>query len=427
MARLGRALSKTFSSLKNYNYRAYFIAQAVSLSGTWMQTVAQSWLVLQLTHRGFMVGAVVAAQTVPVLFFGPFSGVIIDRFDKWRILWITQIISGLQALALGILVLSGAAELWMVFVLAFLLGLINMVDNPTRQTFVLEMVGRDDVTNAVSLNSVLINTARIIGPAVAGVLIATVGTGLCFVINAGSFGAVLVALGVMHRDELIRTPLVARARGQLREGFRYVAHTPVLRDVLIMMGIAGCLAYEWQVSLPLVAERVLHGNASTYGALTACMGIGAVIGGLIVAGRNRGGRRKVAIAGLFFGCFMAAATLAPSLLTEELSMIFVGAGSIAFMTQGNATLQLQARPEMRGRVMSLWSVAFQGSTPVGGPIVGFLGDEVGGRSTLAVGSLAALTAAGYTLLAMRRRRRNESGQLAEQTGELTPAGGAPAH
>lgn len=430
MPRVGEAFAKTFSSLRNYNYRAYFVAQAVSMSGTWMQTVAQSWLVLQLTHSGFMVGALVAFQTIPVLVFGPFAGVIVDRFDKWRILWVTQVISGLQALALGLLVLSGADRLWMVFALAFLLGLINMVDNPTRQTFVLEMVGRKDLTNAVSLNSVLINTARITGPAIAGVLIATVGTGMCFVINAGSFVAVLVALGVMRRDQLVRTALVARAKGQLREGFRYVAQTPVLRDVLIMMGIAGCLSYEWQVSLPLVAERVLHGNAGTYGTLTASMGVGAVIGGLIVAGRNRGGRRKVAMAGVLFGAFMALAAIAPNVWTEELAMLLVGGGSITFMTRGNAILQLEARPDMRGRVMSLWSVAFMGSTPIGGPVIGWVGDEFGARSTLGVGAAAALVAAGFVLVAMHRRRARQEDATTEQAdtpvGTLQP-GGLPTH
>src|ERR1700730_16162433 len=263
MTRAGAITERTFSSLKVRNYRLYFLGQAISMCGTWMQTVGQAWLVLKLTGSGTDLGLVIALQFLPVLFLGPFGGVLVDRLAKRRVLFITQFASGVPALILGVLVTTGSVRLWHVYVLAACLGLIATVDNPIRQTFVLEMVGPENLSNAVTFNSVMLNAARIIGPALAGVLIATVGLAACFYINAASYLAVLVALGMMKVGDLLILPPTVKAKGQLIEGFRYVWSTPALRDSLIMLAIVGTLSYEFQVLLPLVARYTFHGSAAT--------------------------------------------------------------------------------------------------------------------------------------------------------------------
>jgi MFS family permease len=396
------AWQRTFSSLRIRNFRYYFAGQSLSLIGTWMQSIAQSWLVFTLTHSGFKVGLLVAVQTLPILVLGPLGGSVADRFGKYRILFYTQALAGAQALILAVLTLTGHLQVWELFVVAGLLGLINAVDNPTRQTFVGEMVGRDDLANAVTLNSVMVNVARAIGPAVAGILIASIGAGWCFLINALSFGFVLISLHAIRTDELTTTPRTLHMRGQVRAGFRYVGRTPILRDALIMMAVIGCLTYEFQVSLPLMAGNTFHGDSRTYGFLTACMGVGAVIGGLVAAGRRGGGPRRLVGTAALFGAAVLAAAVAPSLAVEGAVLLLVGAGSVTFLSLGNATLQLQSEPAMRGRVMSLWSVAFLGSTPIGGPVVGLVGSSLGARYALGLGGVAAVAAALYGRLAQRR-------------------------
>ena len=398
------ALGRTFSSLRVRNYRFYFAGQSVSLIGTWMQSIAQSWLVYTRTHSGIQVGLVVALQTLPILLLGPLGGTIADRFGKYRILFYTQALAGLQAFALAGLELSGHLQLWELYLIAVSLGLINTVDNPTRQTFIMEMVGRDQLANAVTLNSVMVNAARAVGPAIAGVLIATVGTGWCFLLNGVSFGFVLFALSLMNQDELSPAPRSSKIRGQLTEGFRYVGRTPVVRDALIMMALVGCLTYEFQTSLPLMAGGTFHGDSRTYGYLTAFMGAGAVVGGLIAAGRQWKGPLRLVTTAAVFGAVVLLASLSPSLLLEEVALLLVGACSVTFLALGNATLQLQTEPAMRGRVMSLWSVAFLGSTPIGSPIVGFIGGTLGARYALGLGALAALTAALFGWTALRGRK-----------------------
>jgi MFS family permease len=399
-------LARTFSSLSIRNYRYYFAGQSLSLIGTWMQSVTQTWLVYAWTHSGFDVGLVVALQTLPILFLGPFGGAIADRFGKYNTLFKTQAFAGVQALVLAGLDLSGHLQLWEIYVMAVALGLVNMVDNPTRQTFIVEMVGRDQLANAVTLNSVMVNMARAIGPAIAGVLIATVGSGWSFLANGVSFAFVLASLWAMNPDELTPAPPSARLRGQLREGFRYVGSTPLVRDALIMMAVIGCLTYEFQTTLPLMAGGPFHGDSRTYGFLTAFMGVGAVVGGLIAAGRPPAvgaQTRRLVITAALFGVAVLAAAFAPSLYFEEVLLLFVGAGSVTFLALGNATLQLNSDPSMRGRVMSLWSVAFLGSTPVGGPLVGFVGGAVGARYGLGIGGVAALAAAAYGWSRLRGR------------------------
>lgn len=397
-------MRRTFSSLRVRNYRYYFAGQSISLVGTWMQSIAQSWLVYSWTHSGVDVGLIVALQTLPILLLGPLGGTLADRFGKYRMLFYTQALAGVQAMVLAVLDLTGQLQIWELYTMAVVLGLINMVDNPTRQTFVGEMVGRDELPNAVTLNSVMVNVARAIGPAVAGVLIATVGSGWCFLVNGASFVCVLISLKAMHTDELFPAPRAARLRGQLREGFRYVGRTPIVRDSLVMMGLIGCLTYEFQTTLPLMAGGTFHGDSRTYGFLTACMGAGAVVGGLIAAGRRRGSPTRLVTTAAVFGVSVLAAALAPSLVTEQLVLLAVGACSVTFLALGNSTLQLEADPSMRGRVMSLWSVAFLGSTPIGGPLVGFVGGALGARFGLGLGGIAALAAAAYGWRSLVARR-----------------------
>lgn len=414
MTRVTRATTRTFSSLRIRNFRYFFAGQSLSMVGTWMQMTAQSWLVLSLTNSGFQLGLVIALQTLPILVLGPIGGTIADRFGKYRILLYTQGLAGAQAVVLGGLEVSGHLHLWVLYLLAVSLGLITMVDNPTRQTFIVEMVGRDELPNAVTLNSVMVNVARAVGPGVAGILIAAVGSGWCFLINGFSFVFVLAGLRAIRRDELTPTARAVKMRGQLLEGFRYVAHTPVLRDTLIMMGLVGTLAYEFQVTLPLMAKNTFGGGSALYGFLNSAQGVGAIVGGLIAAGRTgRGARlapeatrraRRLVNTALAFGVCILAAAAAPNAATEIIVLLFVGAASVTFLSLGNATLQLEAEPSMSGRVMSLWSVAFQGSTPIGGPLVGVIGGTFGARYGLGLGGVACLVAAaiGYQSLVRRR-------------------------
>jgi MFS family permease len=401
VTRVVRASRLTFAALSVPNYRRYFAGQAVSLIGTWMQMTAQSWLVLSLTHSSAMLGLIVALQTLPVLLLAPYGGVIADRIDKRRLMIVLQSAMGLQALALGLLTVTGEVTVWQIGVLAALLGLNNAFENPARQSFMLEMVGGDYLRNAVTLNSVLVNVARVIGPAVAGILIATLGEGICFLVNASSFAAVVFSLIKLNRAALAPTTPAPRARGQLREGLHYVRGTRGLAIPLLMMAVVGCLTYEFQVSLPVMASRGLHAGATGYGFMTAAMGVGAVIGGLLVAAKGRTGTAQLTVAVTAFGVAMTLATIAPNLPFELAALALVGASSIAFMSTGNSTLQLRAQANMRGRVMALWFVAFQGSTPIGGPIIGAIIALAGARTGLGVGALTCFAAALVGLAALR--------------------------
>jgi MFS family permease len=392
----------TFASLAIPNYRRYIGGQSISLIGTWMQMAAQSWLVLTLTGSATTLGLIVALQTLPVLLLGPYGGVIADRVDKRRLMVILQIAMGIQALVLGVLTVTGAVRLWEIGVLAALLGLNNAFENPARQSFMLEMVGPESLRNAVSLNSVLVNVARVIGPAVAGILIATVGEGVCFLVNAASFVAVVASLVTLDRSAISPSPPSGREPGQLREGLRYVRRTPELGVPLVMMAIAGCLAYEFQVTLPVMARQGLHVGATGFGFMTAAMGVGAVVGGLFVAAKGRTGLPTLVAAATGFGVVLLFSAVAPNLPIELVALALAGGASISFMSTGNSTLQLGAAPNMRGRVMSLWFVAFQGSTPIGGPIIGWVMAQAGARAGLGVGGVTCLIVAVFGLLAIRR-------------------------
>lgn len=402
MTRLRAAGRLTFASFAVPNYRHYVSGQGVSLVGTWMQMVAQSWLVLELTHSSVDLGVIVAIQTLPVLLLCPYGGVVADRVDKRRLMVVLQSLMGVQALVLGVLTVAGVVRFWEVAVLAALLGLNSAFENPARQSFILEMVGPEHLRNAITLNSVLVNAARTVGPAVAGVLIATVGVGVCFIANAASFAVVVFTLLTLDRSQLDPSEPAPREPGQLREGLRYVRHTPELAVPLVMMALTGMLTYEFAVSLPVLDRDSLHGGAAAYGLMTAAMGVGAVVGGLVTAARGRTGTRALTIAAMAFGATILLAAVAPNLPLELVALAIAGAGSVTFMAIGNSTLQLGAAPQMRGRVMSLWFVAFQGSTPFGGPIVGWVAAAAGARFGLGLGGVTCLVVALLGALALRR-------------------------
>ncbi len=413
MTRLNRIGRVTFAAMSVPNYRRYIAGQSVSLTGTWMQMAAQAWLVLTLTGSSTNLGVVVALQTLPVLLLGPYGGVIADRVDKRRLMVVLQAAMGVQALVLAVLTLSGSVRLWEIGLLALGLGLNNAFENPARQSFMLEMVGSENLRNAVSLNSVLVNVARTIGPAVAGIMIATVGEGWCFALNAASFLAVIASLMTLDANAIHPSPPSGHERGQLREGLRYVRNRPELLAPLLMMGAVGALAYEFQVTLPVMASRGLGVGATGYGVMTASMGLGAVVGGLFVAAKGRTGLPMLVGAAGAFGLVLALAALAPSLALEMLALALAGAASIAFMSCGNSTLQLAAAPSMRGRVMSLWFVAFQGSTPIGGPIVGWVMAGAGARAGLGLGAVTCVLVA---LLGLATLRRAGAGRMTGLVG-----------
>ncbi|CAM3024742.1 MFS transporter [Prescottella defluvii] len=405
MTAAGKLGRQTFAAFANRNFRRFISGQAVSLVGTWMQLVAQSWLVLELTGSGTAIGLVVALQTLPVLLLGPYGGVVADRVDKRKLMIVLQTLMGVQALVLGILTISGAVQLWHVYVLALLLGLNNCFENPARQSFLLEMVGPEDLRNAVSLQSTLVSASRIIGPAIAGVTIAAGGLGVCFLLNAASFVAVVTSLLRLNVAELHPSPPMERARGQLREGLRYVRGNRNLAVPLLMMAFIGCLAFEFQVVLPIVAEQTFDAGSEAYGFMTAAMGIGAVCGGLLVATWGRTGTRVLIVAAAAFGFSMIAAAAAPTLAVALVALVVVGAVSIAFNSTTNSTLQLEAEPQMRGRVMALWATAFQGSTAIGGPIAGWVSQEWGGRAGLMLGAITCLVVALVAALVLGRGKK----------------------
>ena len=396
--------SRTFAALRVRNFRLYFIGQLISVSGTWMQSLAQGWLVLQLTGSSVDLGFAVALQYVPMLFFGSYGGLVADRYDKRRILYATQSAAGLLALLLGILVSTHDVNVSTVYVIAFGLGIVNLFDVPTRQAFVQQMVGRDLIANAVSLNSVLMNSGRLIGPGIAAAFIALVGTAACFFANSVSFLAVLLALVLMRGEEFLPMRTVSREKGQLRLGLRYAFDTPLLRNVIVAVAVVGTFAYNFTVTLPLLATKTFHETSAThYGILMGAMGLGAVIGGLFVARRSRPTPHMLALLMLGFGTCMTLAAFAPTVTLAEVAMVPTGAFSIALIATANSLLQLNSKESMRGRVMSLYSIAFLGTTPIGAPLVGVIVAWSNPRVGIFMGAAFALLT-GVGLLVQQRQR-----------------------
>ena len=397
-------LRRTFRALRLYNYRLFFVSQVVSMSGTWMQSVAQAWLVLQITGSGVDLGITVGLQFGPVLVLGAWAGALADRIDKRRLLMATQTAAALFALILAALTFADVVTIWMIWVLAGLTGVAVALDLPSRQSFVFEMVGPDDLANAVGLNAVIINSSRIVGPAIGGLLIAAVGVASCFLFNAVSFIAVIVALAMMRTAELRPSKPVRRRPGQVREGLRYVWRTPELRIPLAMLAVVSTLAYNYSVVLPLLTKDVYGRGGGAYGALSAAMGVGALAGALLMASRARPSRRLLVTSAFAFGVVTVLLAFAPSHLWGMALLVPMGAAGVLFISTVNSLLQLNADDAMRGRVMALWAVVFLGSTPIGGPLTGLIVRGFGVRAAVAVGGVAALATAAGAYWALRRRR-----------------------
>ncbi len=388
----------TFASLSVRNYRLYFVGQAISQSGTWMQTVALGWLALTLTHSGTQLGFIVALQFLPLLLFGSWGGVIVDRLDKRHLLIWAQGAYGVLALILSVIVFADAVTLWMLYAFSLGLGLVRVFDNPLRQSFVSEMVGPEHLKNAVSLNSTSNNLMRAVGPMFGGIFIAAAGVGLCFLVNALSYATVIWMLHSMRENELHLSPPAPKGRGQIREGLRYVWSTPSIRDTLLLIAVAGIFAYEFQVSLPLLADYFGTG-AGGYAALMAAFGLGSTAGGLYAAGRRSASPSDLVFFTFLFGLGLITASLSGDFAAALFSIFLVGVFSINLTSLANTTIQLESLPSMRGRVMALWSIAMVGSTPIGGPIIGWVGEYAGARWSLALGGIATLLAlAVYNLL-----------------------------
>jgi predicted MFS family arabinose efflux permease len=412
-------VSNAFRALRTRNYRLYFSGQLVSLIGTWMQIIGQSWLVLKLTGSGLDVGIVNALQFGPMLLAGVWGGLIADRYPKRRTLIVTQASFAVLAAVLALLVTGGWVQLWMVYALAFLYGSVQVVDMPTRQAFVPEMVSTGDVMNAVSLNTAVFNGARLIGPAIAGIVIAKASIGVCFWVNSASFVAVIIALLLMRdRDLFSAGARPAPGPGQIRAGLRYVRSEPDLLFPLILMAVVGTLGFNFQIILPLLAKFTFHGNAQTYGTMSSVIAIGSLGGAMFAATRTRPTKQLLIGSSIAFGFMELVTAFMPSLGAAYLALPLVGLATIIFISTANSTLQLTTSPEMRGRVLALFSLVFLGSTPIGGPLVGWISEKWSPRAALGVGgvgSIAAGVVIGAILLTRRRRELRE-----DATGEPIP-------
>jgi MFS family permease len=391
-----------FSSLASRNFRLFFMGQLVSQIGNWVTLVASTLLVLHLTRNGFAVGLLGAAQFLPVLLLGPFAGLIADRSDKRRLLVLTQTLALLQSLALATIAFMPHPSVPGIYAVAFVGGIITAFDNPPRRAFVVEMVPERDVNNAVSLNSAMMTGARVFGPALAGLLVTTVGYGWCFTVDAVSYFAVIAGLVAMRSAELRPSPVPPRGPGQVREGMRYVRATPELRVVVVVMAIVGTFAFNFNTVIPLFVTRTLHGSDGEFTLLFSVISVGSVTGALVMARRSIVSIRHVMIACLAFGAAMLVMAPIPNLATSFPVAFVIGAASIAFMTTSTAVIQYRAAPEMRGRVLALQTMVFLGSTPIGGPLLGAIIDLTDARVGVAIGGLSALVAGGYGFAALRR-------------------------
>jgi MFS family permease len=396
------ALGRSFASLKVPNFRRYFAGQLVSLSGNWMQMIAEMWLVLSLTGSGVAVGVTTALQFLPMLIFGAWGGLVADRVPKRRLLILTQGLHMIAPLTMLALSLEGSLVPWMVFSLVFVRGCVNAVDYPTRQAFVMEMVGSDRVVNAVSLNSVLVHSARVVGPAFAGVLIATVGVEPCFALNAASFAFMIWVLAGMDTEKLRPAETVAREPGAVRAGLRYVRRDPELWIPLSLMAIVGTLGYNFQAVLPLLARFTFHGGPSTYAVLVAAMGLGAIVGALINGARGSVTPMLLVGASLVFGIVALFAAGAPTIGLEIAALAPLGAATVTLAASINSSLQLASEPSMRGRVMALYSIVFLGSTPIGGPLSGWLSEAIDPRAALVMAGIAGIAGAVIARIAFDR-------------------------
>ncbi|MEU9351695.1 MFS transporter [Streptomyces griseoloalbus] len=391
-----------FSSLRIRNYRLFFLGQVVSNTGTWMQRIAQDWLVLSLTGSSAAVGITTALQFLPMLLFGLYGGVLVDRLRKRPTLLVTQTAMALTAIALAALTLTGHVQVWHVYLAAFAVGLATVVDNPARQSFVSELVGPGQLQNAVSLNSANFQSARLVGPAVAGVLITGVGTGWAFLLNGLSFIAPMAGLMLMRGRELHAVERAPRGKGQLREGLRYVAGRPELIWPIVLVGFIGTFAFNFPVYLSAFADDVFHGGAGAYSLFNTLAAVGSVSGALLAARRGTARLRLLILGALAFGAVEIVAAVSPTLWMFALLMIPLGLFAMTVNVTTNTSLQMATDPAVRGRVMALYMMVFLGGSPVGAPVVGWITDTYGARVGLAVGGAIAVLAAAVIGLILAR-------------------------
>lgn len=398
-------MSSMFQALKVFNYRLWVTGALISNVGTWMQRVAQDWLVLTIltNNSGTAAGITTGLQFLPILFLGPFAGLLGDRVNKRKLLLFTQTAMGLCALVLGVLVVTNTVQLWHVFVIAFLLGVASAFDAPSRQAFVSEVVSKEDVPNAVALNSASFNLARLAGPGVAGLVIAAFGTGPAFFINAASFVAVIISLARMRPKELQPVKKIARAKGQIREGFSYIRQRPDLMMIMTLVFLVSTFGMNFQITNALMATTIFNLGPGGYGLLGSIMAVGTLAAALLAA-RRKSMRMVYIIGGAFgFGVTVAIAAVMPNFLWYALMLIPVGIMSMTFMNACNTTVQLTTDPAMRGRVLAVYMAVLQGGTPIGAPLIGWIATEFGVRWSLGIGAVVAVSAALVALLLMNRR------------------------
>ncbi|MFI9120606.1 MFS transporter [Streptomyces bikiniensis] len=393
---------ETFSSLRIRNYRLFFTGAIVSNTGTWMARITQDWLVLSLTGSAAAVGITTALQFLPMLLFGLYGGVVADRYPKRQLLLVSQAALGLCGVALAVLTLSGHVQVWHVYLIAFLLGMVTVVDNPARQSFVSEMVGPEQLRNAVSLNSANFQSARLVGPAIAGVLIAGVGSGWAFLLNGLSFVAPVVSLLLMRTGELHKVERVPRGKGQLREGLRYVAGRPDLVWPIVLVGFVGTFGFNFPIWLTAFSGEVFHVGAGTYGFLNTLMAVGSLVGALAAARRGSTRLRMLVIAAGVFGVLEVVAALSPAFWLFALLLVPIGMIGLTVNVTASSAVQMATDPAMRGRVMSLYMMVFAGGTPIGAPLLGWVTDAYGARVGFAAGGLISLAAAVVVGLVLAR-------------------------
>ena len=410
MTRLRAFGRSTFSSLSQRNFRLFFLGQGVSQIGNWMTLVTQTLLVLSLTDSGVALGLLAAAQFGPVLLLGPWAGLIADRSDKRRLLLLVQSVSMVQSLALAALAFSGEPPVWAVYALASVGGVTVAFDNPARRSMVVEMVDEDQVPNAVALNTTMMTSSRIVGPALGGLLVATAGFGAAFLVDGISYVAVLASLVMIRSADLRRANPAKRGRGQVREGLRYIRSEPNLFVPMVMMGVVGMLAFNFSTVLPLFAVRDLGGTEATYTYLFSILSVGALAGSLMAARRKVVTVTTVGRTAVAFGISMFALALTPGLATATIVSVFLGASSVGFLTASTAIVQLRSVPEMRGRVLAIQAMLFLGSTPIGGPLIGWLSEELGASAGMLVGAAGTLLAGAWGLAMVGRPKRNHPGQ-----------------
>ncbi len=399
--RLRRFSRETFASLRIRNFRLFFAGQGISQVGNWMTLVAQSLLVLSLTDSGVALGFLAVAQFGPVLVLGPWAGLVADRSDKRRLLMTVQALAMVQSFLLAAVAFTHS-PVWMVYAVALFGGFTVAFDNPARRAFVVEMVPEGDVPNAVSLNSALMTSSRVVGPAIAGLLITTAGYGWAFLLDGISYVAVLVSLWMMRTADLRPSPVAERTKGQVREGLHYIRRMPELLVPLVMMGVVGTLAFNFNTVMPLFVTRDLGGTDAMFTALFSVVSVGSLIGALIAARRSEIGVRTVGVASVAFGVSLALLAVMPTFAAAIPVALLMGLCSITFLTASTAIVQLRAAPEMRGRVLAIQAMLFLGSTPIGGPIVGWVSQEFGARWAIALGAAAGVGAGVWGIATARR-------------------------